>query len=643
MQLQRFLCCSLVLTTVFCAVVLACAGCSNDPYPPAADRKIVYGVLGEDPHSLDPVQLGDTLSAGVAAQIYDALYEYHYLKRPYELKPALAAEMPTVSEDGLTYTIPIKQGVYFQDDSCFPDGRGREVTARDFVYSIKRLADVGNQPRGWWLLQGKVVGLDEFHDLSDERSTAGEPMDYAMTVEGLEAVDRYTLRIRLKRPFPQLLYALAMNYTAAVPREAVEHYGEDFHNHPVGTGPFMLGEWSKRWRLILERNRTYRDDFYPTEGEPGDREAGLLKAAGRRLPFVDAVYYTIMYEAQPAWIYFKQGYRGVSGVSKDAFREAITPEKELTPEFRRKGVRLIKSRQPDVYYVGFNMEDDVVGANRKLRQAMSLAFDTQWRIENLLNGRGVSAQGPIPPGIFGYEPDYDNPYKGPDLERARGLLAEAGYPGGVDEDGRRLTITYDIGVAGPAAEQRAQAFADDMEAIGITVRVRTNTWAEFLRKIHEGGFQVFSLGWVLDYPDPENFLQLLYGPNKAPGPNNTLYDNPRYNELFEQMRAMHNTPERLGIIQQMRDIVVEDCVWIPSVHSVSYVLVHQWVRNYKPHGITGGHLKYRDVDTELRRRRQREWNRPNYPLLGGFLGVLLGAPVVVVLFRRAFAGTPTEI
>ncbi|MFO8006850.1 MAG: ABC transporter substrate-binding protein [Candidatus Brocadiia bacterium] len=629
------------LAALGCLLLLACTSCSSDPYPPAGDRKVVYGTLGEDPHSLDPVQLGDTLSAGVAAQIYDALYEYHYLKRPYELKPALAADMPTVSEDRLTYTIPIKRGVRFHDDPCFPDGRGREVTAGDFVYSIKRLADLANKPRGWWLLQGKIVGLDEFHELSVDRP-AGEPLDYSMTVEGLQAVDRYTLRIRLTEPFPQLLYALAMNYTAAVPHEAVEHYRKDFHNHPVGTGPFRLAEWSKRWRLILERNPTYRDDFYPTEGEPGDREAGLLEAAGRRLPFVDAIYYTIMYEAQPAWIYFRQGYRGVSGVSKDHYREAITPEKELTEEFRQRGVRLIKSREPDVYYVGFNMEDDLVGANKKLRQAVSLAFDTQWRIEHLMNGRGISAQGPIPPGIFGYDPDYVNPYKGPELQRARELLSEAGYPGGVGPDGERLTIKYDIGSAGPRAEQRAQAFADDMEAIGIRIRISTNTWAEFLDKIHKGGFQVFSLGWVLDYPDPENFLQLFYGPNKAPGPNNTLYDNPRYNELFEQMKAMENTPERLRIIHQMRDIVVEDCVWIPSVHSVSYVLVHQWVRNFKPHGITGGHLKYRDVDTELRRQKQQEWNQPNYPLAGGILAVLFGVPLMVFLLRRSFAAARTE-
>ncbi|MFO7958376.1 MAG: ABC transporter substrate-binding protein, partial [Candidatus Brocadiia bacterium] len=312
------------------------AGCSNDPYPDPRGKKVIYSVLGEDPHGLDPVQASDTLSGHVISQVYDSLYEYRYLGEPFALKPCLAATMPEISDDLLTYTIPIKEGVHFQDDPCFAatGGKGRELTAHDFVYSIKRLADQGTKPRGWWLLQGKIAGLDEFHEVSVEHAAAKQPMDYSMTVEGLRALDRYTLRIRLTEPFPQLKYVLAMSFTAAVPREAVEYYGEDFHNHPVGTGPFRLKEWSKRQRLIFERNPTYREDRYPSEGSPEDREAGLLEDAGRLMPLVDEVYYTIIYEAQPAWIFFKQGYRDSSGISKDHFEEVITPDQDLSPEFK---------------------------------------------------------------------------------------------------------------------------------------------------------------------------------------------------------------------------------------------------------------------------------------------------------------------
>jgi oligopeptide transport system substrate-binding protein len=625
------------------AVVLLVAGswpgCSNDPYPtPPAGRKVIYAALGEDPHGLDPVQTGDTLSGHVVSQLYDALYEYHYLKRPYELKPALAEAMPEVSEDRLTYTISVKQGVRFQDDGCFPGGRGREVTAHDFVYSIKRLADQANEPRGWWLLQGKIAGLDEFHEESVARAAEPEgkrtPMDYSWNVPGLQAADDYTLQIQLVEPFPQLKYALAMSYTAAVPHEAVEKYGDEFHNHPVGTGPFRLKEWSKRWRLILERNPTFRDDFYPSEGEPGDREAGLLEAAGTRLPVVDEVHYTIVYEDQPAWLYFKQGYVDASGISKDHFAEVVTEARELSPEFLRKGVSLTKLLEAQVGYIGFNMNDPVVGGDRRLRQAMSLAYDTEWRIERLANGRAISAQGPIPPGIFGYDPEFRNPYKQHDLEQARRLMVEAGYRGGRGPDGRPMKVYYDIGAAGPEAIQPAQAFAADMAQIGIEVEIRTNTWSEFLRKLDEGSMQVFGLGWVLDYPDPENFLQLLYGPNRAPGPNNTMYDNPRYNELYERMKSMEDTPERLALIEDMVDIVVEDAVWIPSTHPESWSLRHQWSRNAKPHGITGGYLKYRDVDVDLRRRLRWQWNRPNYGLLAVVLGSVLALSALFAALAR---------
>lgn len=621
---------------LLCTVLLA--GCSNDPYPPAEGKKVVYGTVREDPHGLDPVQAGDTLSGGIIAQIYDSLYEYHYLKRPYELKPCLAESLPQVSDDGLTYTIKIKKGVYFQDDPCFTKtgGRGREVTAEDFVYAIKRLADHANKPRGWWLLAGKVIGLDEFHEESVPRAAADEDMDYGQPIEGLKALDRYTLHIRLKERFPQLKYALEMSYTAAVAREAVEYYDKEFVNHPVGTGPFRLKEWRKRWKLVLERNPTYRDEFYPDEGEPGDAEAGLLDAAGSKLPLVDEVHYTIIGEAQPSWIYFKQGYRGGSGISKDHFAEAITLNKELTDEFKRKGVRLTKFPEMVVYYVAFNMTDSVVGTNRELRQAMSFAYDTDWRIEHFDNGRSISAQGPVPPGMFGYDPDFRNPYKQFDLDRARRKLAEAGYPGGIGPDGHRLKVTYDIGRPGPAARQFALAFANDMEKLGIDVDVVTNTWAEFLRKTHEGRLQVFSVGWILDYPDPENFLQLLYGPNKAPGPNASAYDNPEFNRLFEQMKAMEDTPQRLQIIRKMVDIVVEDAVWIPSTHSVSYILRHRWVKNSKPHAMTGGYLKYSDVDVELRERLRRQWNRPNYKALLTLAGALALVALLLAAFKRGW-------
>lgn len=632
---------------VAAALVLAfpAAGSPNDPYPPEGSKKVIYSALSEDPQTLDPVKAGDTLSGSIICQIYDSLYQYSYLVHqylapPYGLEPALATSMPEISADGLTYTIHVKKGVVFQDDPCFQasGGKGRELVADDFIFAIKRLADVATQASGWWVLQGKVVGLDEFHDASVQRAAAGKPMDYSMAVEGLQAPDPYTLRIQLKERYPQLRYVLAMPYTAAVPHEAVELHGRDFVNHPVGTGAFRLKEWTKRYRLVLEKNPTYRDERYPSEGEPGDREAGLLAAAGKRLPFADEVNLSIVTETPPGWILFKEGYLDSSGISKDNFKEAITPTMDLTPSFREMGVRLTKTVESAVYYVGFNMKDPLVGSSRKMRQAMSLAYDTEWDIKNLQNGRAISAQGPIPPGIFGYDPDFKNPYKQFDVEKAKELLAEAGYPNGIGKDGRRLSITFDLGSPDIEARQRAQAFSGDMAAIGIHVETQQEQWAEFLRKAQEGRLQVFELGWVLDYPDPENFLQLFYGPNMAPGPNATMYDNAEYNKLFEQMKAMDNTPERLAVIRRMVDIVVQDAVWIPTTYPIAYTLRHSWLRNAKPNEMTGGFIKYLDVDPVLRQELRTQWNQPNYTALTGIIVVLVVASATLALVHRGPRG-----
>jgi ABC-type transport system substrate-binding protein len=267
---------------------------------------------------------------------------------------------------------------------------------------------------------------------------------------------------------------------------------------------------------------------------------------------------------------------------------------------------------------------------------MSLAYDTDWRIRTFYNDRAVNAQGIVPPGLFGYDPEFCNPYKQHNVEKARSLLREAGYPDGVNpQTGERITVDYDFAGSGPDAEQAAEALRKEMEEIGVELNVTINTWPEFLRKMDERRVQVFGgSGWVMDYPDPENFLQLFYGPNESPGSNATNYKNPQYDRLYEQMKSMPNTPERLAIIEKMRAIITEDCPVIFNTHPISFTLEHQWVRNFKPHGITGGYLKYMDLDAGLRQRLRREWNRPNYLPVGVALAVLVGVGVVLAFVRK---------
>jgi len=332
----------------------------------------------------------------------------------------------------------------------------------------------------------------------------------------------------------------------------------------------------------------------------------------------------------------------VSGIAKDNFEQVITPSRDLAPEFVEMGVTLHKQVEQGVFYSGFDMEDPVVGGyteqKRKLRQAMSLAFDTEWRIRTLDNGRATNAQGIIPPGIFGYDEDFVNPYKQFNLEKAKKLLAEAGYPDGRNaRTGERLRLRYDFTSSGPAAEQSCKAFKDDMGKLGIEIEISTNTWPEFLRKLSGGRLQVFGgSGWVMDFPDPENFLQLFYGPYRAPGSNSTKYQNPAYDRLYERMRSMPNSPERLEIIRQMRAILTEDCPVIFGTHRIDFGLKHQWVKNSKPHGITGGYLKYLDVDVELREQLRRKWNRPRYRPVVVLLAVVIGVGVVLASVRKGF-------
>ena len=569
----------------------------------AADERtpaLRYFGTTERLRGFDPIEAGDTTSAAAVSRLFEGLLEYEYLKRPYTVRPLLAAEMPAISADGLTYTFKIKRGIRFHDNPCFPDGKGRELTAEDFVYSWKRLADANNKPKGYWIFEGRIAGLDEFHQLSSKG-----PVDYATPVEGIQALDRYTLQIKLTAPYPQLMWVLTMSYTFAVPREAIERYGDEFLNNPVGTGPYLLHSWRRNYRLEYVRNPTYHGDTYPQEGEPGDQEAGLLDDAGKPLPLLDRVVEYVVADESTDWLMFLAGQLASSGVARSNFDAAITQQRELTPELQARGIRLFKVPRMYTTYLGFNMTDPVVGAaadpavnarNKKLRQALACAVDIQKWIE-FYNNRMIPATGPIPPGVAGYEPGKPLPYAF-DLDRARRLLAEAGYPDGRDpQTGKRLVITMEIGsAADPEARQAVDLLASFFEKVGIEFKPSYSNWPEFLKKIERKQAQLFQLGWVIDYPDAENFLQLFYSKNGSPGPNHANYSNPEFDKLYDQIRTLQDTPERTAIYQQMAGIVIEDVPWIFLTHPLSFGLFQPWFQNFKPHDFPYANMKFYKVD-----------------------------------------------
>ncbi|MDF7824870.1 ABC transporter substrate-binding protein [Pontiellaceae bacterium B12227] len=560
---------------------------------------------------LDPATSGEVSSSVAISRIYEGLLQYDYLARPYKVIPALAESMPEVSEDGLTYTFKLRKGIFFQDDPCFPDGKGRELTARDFEYSIKRVADVKNISSGFWAYNGRIKGIDVFHD----QSKLPEPTDYDMPVEGLKVVDSHTLQIKLTEPYPQLLYVLTMHYAYAVPREAVELYGKKFTNHPVGTGPYRLVEWRRNSRIEFERNpkwaETGRVETYPASGTPEQEAAGLLKDAGKSIPFIDRLVQFVVDDTSTSWMMFLAGQLDSSAISPDNWDAVITPDKSLNDSLEKRGIELISSPYTAVFYMGFNWDDPQVGAsddpeqdmrNRKLRQALSCAYEFA-QMNQFMNNRLYPIDGPIPTPLAGVleEP---SPYRF-NLEKAKQLLIEAGYPEGIDsKTGRRLELNMELGSADSNTRQSMELMANMFQKIGIVLKTNYNTWPAFIEKMNRRQAQLFRLAWVADYPDAENFLALFYSQNASPGPNHSNYRNPEIDRLYEKVRVMPDSPERTAIYEEMAKIIVEDAPWVFMYQPMSFSLKHSWIENYIPHDYPYGMGKYRRVNREVR----SEWN-----------------------------------
>jgi len=565
------------------AIMIGSAGCTKKV---DTSEKVLNLAVSSEVKGMDPIYANDRYSGNEVGRVYEGLLEYHYLKRPYTLVPNLAAAMPEVSKDGLTYTFKIKKGVFFHKDAAFKDNKKRELVAEDFVYSIKRLADPKLQGLGWWLLDGKIKGLNEWRKKHVELKT----VDYDEKVEGLQAVDKYTLRFVLNKPFPQFLYSLAMPFTFAVAREVVEHYGKEFLNHPVGTGPFVLPIFKQAKKITYTKNPDFRKKYYPTEASEQFVKKGHLKDAGKLLPLVDKLNVNVIVEAQPRWLNFQKGKVDYIGIPKDNFDAAITPDKGLTDKLSAKGISLQITPSLDVTYTAFNHDIDLF-SNVKLRRAMSLAYDVNKSNKLFYNNNALPAQSIVPPGIAGHIKGYKSPYRGQNLELAKKLLAEAGYPGG---KGLR-TITYDS-PANSTSRQIAEYFKQQMALIGIKIKAVQSPWPEFQKKILTRQVELYAIAWGADYPDAENFLQLLYGPNRSPGANGSGYNNPELNKLYLTASVMQDSPVRTAIYEKMNRIAAEQAPWIYGVHRQNFVLEHSYLKNYISTDFEIGQAQYLNVD-----------------------------------------------
>lgn len=711
------------LAALFAAMALLSCGEPpwNNPHPPAPENQVTYQsmITPTPPKHLDPAVSYASDESLFIMQIYEPPMAYHFLKRPYELIPGALKEFPEVahfdanmqrlpdSEEALQdageiaftrYTLRLREDLHYQPHPAFakneqgeplylfataregeafhaipdfPVVSDRSVSAADYDYAIRRLADpnIGSPMLG--LMSQYIVGMEAF-----AKAVADLPRDgwvdlrrYAF--EGLEVVDERTLNITIKGRYPQFIYWLAMPFFSPIAFEVDRFYhnpGFDRRNltldwWPVGSGPFQMVNNDPNSEIVLERNPNYRKDYYPSEGAPGDAEAGLLKDAGKRIPLIDRAVFRLEKESLSLWTKFLQGYYDRSGevhghttgVYDRAF--VVGPDGvEMSEDLADHGITMSPDVKPGLYYYGFNMRDPVVGGytdeKRALRQALQIAFNTEEYLNIFYKGNGIAAQTLIPPGIPGHlEGEAGiNPYmydwvdgepRRKSIEYARQLMVKAGYPNGRDAStGEPLKIFLDVqsqAISNTSMNWIDRAFS----RIGVQVEFRPADWNRTREKLLTGNTQIYSHGWLADYPDPENFLFLLYGPEsplacKCDGANNSNYASPEYDALFKKMRVLPPGPEREALVAQMVEMYRADAVWLNAFYPKEIFLNNGWVHNTKRHGISKATLKYIRIDQALREQKRRQWNQPViWPLyLMVLVSVFLIVPGVMAYRRR---------
>lgn len=700
LSLVRWAAFGLLLLLVFLA------GCSrapiNSPYAEKAeqDNTLYTAFVQRSPKYLDPASSYSTDETPFTYSIYEPLYGYDYLARPYKLVPRAAVELATpVYLDGngrplpdnapgssiavSVYDVRIKPGIMFAPHPAFArDAAGRydywpvpaeqlehtfsigdfanvgtrELTADDYVYAFRRLASPRVVSPIYGVMAEHIVGMREYGEGLKSRDQArrrqaGTSLDTGWLdlrqngFDGVQALDAHTLRIKVKGKYPQFKYWLAMTFTAPVPWEADRFYhqpGMAEHNlslntWPVGTGPYMLTESIQNRRHVLSRNPNFRGEPYPCQGEPADQAAGLLKDCGKTTPFIDRVVFTLEKESVPLMGKFIQGYYDVPQADRGdygiAMRVAAGDSADKASLYKDHGIQLLTSTEAQIYYFGFNWLDPVVGRgdtpeqrekNRKLRHAISIAFDWEQYVSIFQNDQAEAAYGPVPPGVPGYQalPEGLNPYvytleagravRKP-LAVAKQLLKEAGYPDGRDaRTGEPLILHFDS-AAGMGSNATLDWMRRQLAALNIQLEVRATDYNRFQDKMRQGSAQMFMWGWVADYPDAENFLFLLYGPNakmSKGGENAANYQSPEFDRLFEQMRFLDDGPLKDQVIHKMVAIVQADAPWMFGYFPKSGGAYQEWVGNAKPTQMVRNTLQYYRIAPSLRVKKIKEWNQP---------------------------------
>jgi ABC-type transport system substrate-binding protein len=582
------------------ALALATA-VATTPIRAADMSKTIHVAFGSAENGLDPQAVYDSYSFYVCHAIFDPLYSYDYFARPVRLVPNTAAGLPQITDGGRTFTVKVRPGIYFADDPAFK-GKKRELTAEDYVFTIKRIFDP--KVRSYWLylFDHRLVGLDE----ALERARKTDRFDYDQKIEGLQALDRYTLRLRFKEPYYAFQYWLSYDGLAAVAREVVEAYKDDSNRvmeHPVGTGPYRLKAWTRGQKIVLEANPGYRDETYPVPGSGSEpRDAAIAKAnAGKKLPIVGRIEATIMEEALPRLLAFSSGQLDLLEVPPSIADNALRDGK-LLPEYVKRGVILHRKVDPALSFWFFNLDDPVIGGYSPekiaLRRAIALGYDRQAEIDQVRHGQGVLASQLVPPGIPGHDPSLvaKSAY---DPAAARALLDKFGYKDrdgdGYRElpDGKPLTI---VKASTPEAVDRTvnELWKKNMDAIGIRITFFTQKWPELNKMSEAGQLQMWGLSWIASVPEPESFATPLY--SKTIGTqNDARFRLPAYDQAFEAAQLLPDGAQRTALYRKMTELVQNYTPWILGMNAYGNVIVQPWLKGYKQSPFQPHEWKYYDV------------------------------------------------
>ena len=575
------------------------------PAAAAAPQKVlrIPFIIAET--NFDPAFASDTYSYNVIDEILEPPLTYDMLARPYRLKVQTAESMPEITENGRVYTIKLKKGIHYADDPVF-NGKKRELVAKDYEFAIKRLIDPAVRSPNAWMVEGRIEGID----VAAEAAKKAGKLDYDAPVPGIKVLDDYTLQVRLAKSDYNFLYILAMSTLGAQAREVVEHYGSDIGAHPVGTGPFVLKEWKRSSKIVLEKNPNFREAYYDVQPSPGDALSAQLYAQmkGKRIPQLDRVEISVIEESQPRWLAFLNNELDWINLPYE-FKSMALPNDKPAPWVEKRGIKFMPSIDSDVTYLYFNMKDPVVGGYTPekvaLRRAIGLAYDIDEEVNLVRNGTAIEAQTPLPPGILGYDANFHigRTYDPP---KAKALLDMFGY---VDRDGdgyrelpdgSPLVFKYATDPS-QLSRQFTQLWKKNLDAVGIRMEVDVAKWPDHRKQSKLGKLQTWHLAWNGDFPDGENFYQLLYGPNCGSS-NDGCFQLAEFDKLYEQAAAIPPTQEaeRQRIYQQMARLVTVYAPWKLNVHRKRNQFVQPWVLGWRKHQFIHEALRYVDIDLEAR-------------------------------------------